>query len=638
MECARGQVLRFDGLGAVMRVPVSRDDVIGLVRPAVDAHTLGITSIAALLSDCRIRAIIADKAVREAVERVDKFNSIKLLRSWICEHRISRLGVSYRLDPQQGEKIFNRLFTQISRCKLLADQGGPLKSLYFAGLPETCRKITREHGSRVEVFSGDEMRSETLEKLGIESLARPAGMVEEIAYDEARLAFAHEWIAKGEYLKEQPIDRSGYNGFGSQQDRLVNRLRHSARQGLLPLMRAHAGAYLPDRLDAFKLFLEWCRKLADTGFLDILSIGTSQLSQSRFGEDWHDHPNGGGVPINSAEEFRAAWQASRPMLVRTYAGTSKISELARMYEKTINMAWHALSFWWFCQIDGRGPLSVRENLQQHLETLQFVAQTGKPFEPNVPHHFGFRGADDVTYVVSAVLAARTAKALGVRYLILQNMLNTPKYTWGIQDLAKSRAMISLVRELEDENFRVFLQPRAGLAYFSSDLRTARVQLAAVTAMMDDIEPHNRLSPELIHVVSFSEGSHLADPPTIDESIKITRSSLAEYRRLKENGKVPALHSHPEVLRRQEEITRGACIVLRAIGRSIARPFTAQGLYEIFVAGFLPVPYLGECLEEFARAVRWQTKVIQGGVKVVDERSRPISPEERAQVTAEFLMK
>ncbi len=619
-----------------MKFPVSRDEVFGLVRPAIDVHTLGITSVAALLNDCNIRTVVADKAVREAVGRPDRFNSVVLLEAWIRRHRITRLGLSYRLDPQQGEMIFNCLFSQICSCELLADQGGPLRSLYFAGLPEACRRIKQEHGNRVEVFSGDETFDETLEKLGIESSVRPTGMAEEIAYDEARLAFAREWIWKGEYQKEKPIDRSGYDGFGNKQDRLVSRLRHSARQGLLPLVRAHAGAYLPNRLDALKLFLEWCRDLAATGFLDILSIGTSQLSQSHFGEDWDDHPNGGGVPINSAEEFRAVWQASRPMLVRTYAGTNRIPQLARMYEETINMAWHTLSFWWFCQVDERGPLSVGENLQQHLETLRFVAQTGKPFEPNIPHHFGFRGADDVTYVVSAVLAARTAKALGVRYLILQNMLNIPKCTWGIQDLAKSRAMISLVRELEDKEFRVFLQPRAGLDYFSPDLEKARIQLAAVSALMDDIEPHNKSSPELVHVVSFSEGAHLADPPIIDESIKITRSSIAEYRRLKAAGQVHCIHSHPEVLRRQEEISSGARAILRAIEESIAQPYTAEGLYQAFAAGFLPVPHVGECLEECAHAVKWRTKVIQGGVKVVDRMSRPIPPEERAQLTAESI--
>jgi hypothetical protein len=207
-------------------------------------------------------------------------------------------------------------------------------------------------------------------------------------------------------------------------------------------MRAHVGPYRPDRAEAVQLFLDWTQQLARAGLLDVLSIGTSQLTQSHFGEDWDNKPNGGGVPINSPDEFRAVWEASRPMLVRTCAGTRNIPQLARVYEATINIAWHALSFWWFSQMDGRGPYSVRENLEQHIETLRFIAESDKPFEPNIPHHFAFRGADDVTCVVSGVLAARTAKTMGVRHLKVSIKSSqrafSPCPTWG--SVARSSRM------------------------------------------------------------------------------------------------------------------------------------------------------------------------------------------------------
>ena len=183
------------------------------------------------------------------------------------------------------------------------------------------------------------------------------------------------------------------------------------------------------------------------------------------------------MPLNTPEELGAVWEAARPMLVRAYAGTRNIPEMARMHERTISIAWHALSLWWFCQTDGRGPYSLGENLRQHIETLKVIAAQGSPFEPNVPHHFAFRGADDVTYVVSAFLAAKLAKRLGIRHLVLQTMLNTPKYTWGVQDLAKARASLRLVRDLESPSFSVMLQPRGGLDYFSPDLDHAKAQLA-----------------------------------------------------------------------------------------------------------------------------------------------------------------
>jgi len=610
------------------------DEVFGLIHPAIDAHTLGISSVAQLLEDCGYPVVIADAFVCAAANHPSHLDNVEIVLDWIRRHGITRLGFSYRLDPAEGVERFGRLLYQLRTRHLFAEQGGPLRGIYFAGLPAACERVCREHGDLVETFDGDETPTETLHKLGVPASRIPAAMTAEVEYDEFRLRFGRELVESGKYLQAQPPNRSGYPEFGTARDTVLARIRHAQQHQQPPLMRAHVGPYLPDREAAVHLFLDWTRQLAQAGFLDVLSIGTSQLSQSHFGEDWTGLPNGGGVPIQSPEEFRTVWQAARPMLVRTYAGTKNIPQLARMYEETIHIAWHALSFWWFCQIDGRGPYTVRENLQQHLETLRFIAESGKPFEPNIPHHFAFRGADDVSYVVSSVLAARTAKRLGVRALILQNMLNTPKATWGIQDLAKSRALLTLVRELEDERFRIILQPRAGLDYFSPDLERAKAQLAAVTALMDDIEPHNPNSPPIIHVVSYSEASHLADPPVVNESIQITIAALQEYRRLRAKGEVEDMAQHREVKARTQELLREARIVLKAIEESIPDPYSAEGLYTVFWAGFLPVPYLWEGREEFAHAVRWQTRVIRGSVKVVDEYGTPIAVEQRVRSAME----
>jgi len=613
---------------------VQPDEVFGFIRPAVDAHTLGISSVEQLLTDCGYRVVVANAPICAAAGQPAKPDNPALLERWILKGGITRLGFSFRLDPQEGAFAFGQMMHLLRGRRLFADQGGPIAGVYFAGLPATCERVKREHGDRVAVFCGDETPAETLQKIGVPPSRIPRVLSEQTSYDEMRLEFARDLIHSEKHLQIQPADRSGYPEFGTSQDRVVARVRHSAENRLPPLMRAHVGPYLPDRIEAVHLFLDWIRQLAQAGLLDVLSIGTSQLTQSNFGEDWGNQPNGGGVPINSSQEFRAIWEAARPMLVRTYAGTKNIPQLARLYEDTIHIAWHALSFWWFSQIDGRGPYPMRESLRQHIETLRFIASSGKPFEPNIPHHFAFRGADDVTYVVSAVLAARTAKALGVRHFILQNMLNTPKSTWGVQDLAKSRAMLQLVRELEDEGFQAILQPRAGLDCFSHDLDKAKVQLAAVSALMDDIEPHDPISPPMIHVVSYSEASHLADPPVVNESIQITRAAIEEYRRLRARGKVPDMSRHPEVDRRTGELLEGARSVLKIIEEAIPAPYTAEGLYTIFASGFLPVPYLWECRDEFRHALKWQTRLLKGSVVVVDESGRPIPAPLRAQAAAE----
>lgn len=609
-------------------------DCVGLLRPGIDSHTLGLDHVSQLLEECGVRVVVADSIITDAVNRISELEDARTVHRWITDNRMAHLGFSYRLDPAEARDHFGRFYHQLRDSRLLAEHGGPIKGLYFAGLPEACRAIEQDYGDRVRVFSGAETPRETLLRLGVPPRLMPHEVRDASEYDDARMQFGRHIVARGDYLGIRPVDRAGYPGYGRAEDHVVSRLDHSARNRLPPLIRAHVGPYQTQRQEAIALFLDWTRQLAQAGYLDILSIGTSQLTQSRFGDDWEGLPNGGGVPINSPAEYRRVWEAARPMLVRTYAGTRNIRELARIYEETTHIAWHALSFWWFCKIDGRGPNTVYQNLREHLDTLRFAAQTNKPFEPNIPHHFAFRGGDDITYVLSAYLAAKTAKLSGVRFLILQIMLNTPKSTWGVQDLAKARALLRLVRDMEDQRFRVILQPRAGLELFSADPEEAKVQLAAATALMADIEPGISDSPEIVHVVSYSEGSRLADPAVINESIQITRKSLEEYPVWQQKGWAPEMTDNAEVNARTDELCSDVRTVLAAIEQSIPEPYTPEGLYRTFAAGFLPAPYLWECRKEFKYASQWPTSLVNGGVKTVDSKGRVVSAQARADTAAQ----
>ena len=295
----------------------------------------------------------------------------------------------------------------IAQCRLLVYQGGPIETIFFAGLVIACERIQNEHKGLVTTFSGGESAVESLNKMGVPDDRIPKQILNSSRYDDYRLDFGKQIIDSQKYQSFKPIDRSGYKEFGTLQDTLEKRLEHNRIQHTnYPLIRAHSGPFFSnvDREASVRVFIEWSERLAASGYLDILSIGTSQLTQSNFGENWGDKPNGGGVPINSPEEYTEVWRNSRPLLLRTYAGTRNIPKMAAMHEKTINICWHALSLWWFNQMDGRGPYDLYTNLKQHFETIKYISGTNKPFEGNVPHHFAFRGADDVTYIVSAYLA------------------------------------------------------------------------------------------------------------------------------------------------------------------------------------------------------------------------------------------
>lgn len=602
-------------------------DVFAFIKPSLDAHTLGVNSAAELLRQCGYKVIIGDDAIDKAMNDFRYEANRKLVLDWLRENRINRIGISYRLDQDEAVKMMGYFMHELESNGMLHYQGGPIRGVFYGGLPEGCRKIEKEHKGFVKTFMGGESVRETLTKMGVPEERIPKDIMEGSLYDDLRMEFGKDVIQAQEYNNFKPIDRSGYKEYGTKQDTVIKRLQYSMqKKPFMPLMRAHVGPYSStvDRLDSIKEFISWAKELASAGYLDILSIGTSQLSQSNFGEDWGDKPNGGGVPINSSEEYSMIWEAARPLLIRTYAGTKNIPQLAQMYEKTINICWHALSLWWFNKLDGRGPYDLYTNLQQHIETMKYIAKTNKPFEANVPHHFAFRGADDVTYIVSAYLSAKLAKKMGIKTFVLQNMLNTPRSTWGVQDLAKSRAMLKLVKSLEDENFRVILQPRAGLDYFKPDLEEAKIQLAAVTALMDDIDPHDETSPPIIHVVSYSEASHLATPDIINESIKITQYSLQKYRQLRRDDKIEDMSRRQDVRERMLELIDAAKTVISGIESSVTDPYSAQGFYTIFAAGFLPVPYLWGEVDEFKYAKYWRTKPVKGGIKIVDENDRPVT--------------
>ena len=590
----------------------------GLLKSSLDAHTLGINAIRGQLEECNQFVLVGSKELEIALREIENKDKQTLIKNWIIENKITHLGISYRLDPKDASNIIRNLIHMIKINHLFNNDGGPLKQCFFAGLPESCQLIENEHHDLVKCFIGSESAYDTLIQLGVEKDEIPSLLIEGSKYDEHLNNVAQQLIDSKNYLSYESPFKGGYPEFGTKQDKLTLRIKNNQTKTNLPLTRVHVGPYLSNREEAVKQFEEWCKELAQANLLDIVSIGSSQLTQSNFNEDWSGLTNGGGVPIQTKEEYQRIFDVSRPLLLRTYSGTKNVPDLAKIHEETINIAWHALSFWWFNQLDGRGPNSVFDNLNEHIETLKYIAQTNKPFEPNIPHHFAFRGSDDVTYVISAVLAARTAKKYGVKDFILQVMLNTPRYTWGIVDIAKARAILQLINPLKDETFNIFLQPRAGLDYFAPDIEKAKVQLAQVSMLMDDIEPHNEFSPEIIHVVSYSEALFLANPKVINESVQITQAALKYYREYKKNNPNFLMQFEEDIRTKTNDLVNEVTILLNSIEEVINDPYTAQGLHDIFAYGYLQTPYLWANKEDFLYATHFKTKVFNGSTILVDE--------------------
>jgi len=376
------------------------------------------------------------------------------------------LGLSYRLTPATLKSILQQFKEKYYELEEKPQQ------LFFAGTPKVV-KVAKEFNLFHEYFVGGESKYKI-----ISTLRRDLG------------------VSEGK--RERPMD-------------LISRIKW---KNPFPVIRAHFG------LPTIKETLKGIKKIANAEILDIISIAPDQNTQANF-----FHPKdrikelsgAGGVPIRSKGDFlkldKARLTGNYPLL-RIYAGTRDFIKLAKLYRETFHNAWAAIPIFWFNQMDGRGPLQLKESIKQHLEAIKWHAENNIPVEINDSHHWSLRNAPDAIAVADMYLSGIIAKNLGVRYFIAQYMFNTPPSSSFNMDLAKILAKNELLNTLKDKNFSVIKQVRTGLASFPSDLDKAKGQLAAATMVQMAIRP------DIVHVVSYTEADHAALPEDIIASCKI----------------------------------------------------------------------------------------------------------------------
>ncbi|MBW4827111.1 MAG: cobalamin-dependent protein [Clostridiaceae bacterium] len=286
-----------------------------------------------------------------------------------------------------------------------------------------------------------------------------------------------------------------------------------------PILRHHLG------LPSIEKTTEAIEKVAKAEVLDVISIAPDQNAQEHFFEqDKMDHrlDGAGGVPLRSREGFSKLYEAAQVgnyPLLRCYSGTKNLLPFAKVLKETIDNAWCAVPLFWYSDLDKRGPRTIREAMKENQQVMKWHGDRDIPVEVNDPHHWSLRDAHDAIGVAAAYLAAYNAKKMGVNDYIAQYMFNVPAFMSPQMDLAKMLAKIELVESLEDENFRIYRQARAGLASFPADLSQAKGQLASSAYLAMAIKPH------IYHVVGYCEAHHAAGAEEIIESCKIVRGVI-----------------------------------------------------------------------------------------------------------------
>jgi methylmalonyl-CoA mutase cobalamin-binding subunit len=481
------------------------------------------------------------------------------------------VGVSYRLTPETGAQLLGA-FAEA------ADELRTAGTRFVFGGTQPVAAQAREIGFFERAFDGSEP-------------------------DDAVLAFL-----KGQ--AQQP---------GMAVEYPQTMVARTAWKAPFPLLRHHFG------LPSLEATRQGVAQIADAEALDVISLGIDQDAQANF-----FHPErqdlrrtgAGGVPVRSADDYRALYAASRrgnmPML-RTYSGTDDFVRLAEMYVDTINSAWCAIPLFWFNQMDGRGPWDLAGSIREHQQVMAWYGQRSIPVELNEPHHWGMRDAPDVVFVVTAYLSAYNARACGVRDYIAQLMFNSPPGHSDAMDLAKMLACLELIGELEHPDFRIWRQTRTGLLSYPLDPTAARAHLAASVYLQMALRPH------IIHVVSHTEAHHAASADDVIEACGLARRVIENALR----GQ-PDMTADPAIRRRVDELVREAQITLDAICAltdpgvidPLADPAT---LARAVACGILDAPQLRN--NRFARG-QILTRMIDGACVVVDSAGHSLTETQR----------
>jgi methylmalonyl-CoA mutase cobalamin-binding subunit len=497
--------------------------------------------------------------------------SVQDLLAAARREKVDLVGVSYRLTPETGERLLGEFAEAASE---LHEAG---VRFAFGGTPPVAERA-RALGFFERVFDGSEP-------------------------PEAVLA----------YLKGQPAEGAGEKDFPQT---IVERIRWKAP---FPILRHHFG------LPTMEATLEGIARIAEAQALDVISLGIDQDAQENF-----FHPErqdarrkgAGGVPVRSADDYRALYAASRRgnfPLMRTYSGTDDFIRLAEMYVDTINIAWAAIPLFWFNQMDGRGPWDLEGSIREHQAVMKWYGERGIPVELNEPHHWGMRDAPDVVFVVSAYLAACNARAFGVKDYIAQLMFNSPPGLSDAMDLAKMLAALDLVEPLAGPDFRIWKQTRTGLLSYPLDPDAARAHLAASVYLQMALKPH------IVHIVGHTEADHAATAQDVIESCTMARRAI-------ENALAgqPDMTADPKIQRRRKELAAEARVTLEAI-RSLAAPGVPDPLTDpatlakAVTHGILDAPHLKN--NPFGRGVI-RSRIVHGQCLAVDADNLPIIEEKR----------
>lgn len=519
-----------------MEKPTKRRVLNCSIDPCV--HTLGVEKFAEWMETMGIGYLAIKLGPAVSIdELIDK----------IRESKPEVVSFCYRLGDLHVDEIIKELVEKVCKFELQNAKSGI--RYCFGGLRPAANLVRAMTGLHVlkDKFSPNKDRHFNLEKIA-----------EDYKDNEKYQKFFD--LVVDDYVTMAELDEFARNRIKIAKDKiawsddLLERIKQVRELENRPILRAHIGA----AAETIQPTVDGVKAISEAGCLEIVSLAPDQVTQAflpkfdRGEENPKKYRNGeGGSPIRSREDLRTLKDATKcgnyPM-TRIYSGTDELVEAAKIFEETLHMPFPAVPIFFYNRLDGRGPLSILDGINEHFNTMRWWALIDKPLEINDPHQWQLRRCTDDMYVTDHILCGIVAMKMGLKNYVMQLMFDLPPEIEPLNDLAKMKAAFEIIEPLTRYfDYNIIKETRGGLSSFPPNLDEAKSHLAMTTYWQMFMEP------EIVHVVSYCEAHHDAKPEDIVASCDITKQSFKEY----ERAPLPDIWNIPSVADRKEELKNGA---------------------------------------------------------------------------------
>lgn len=483
----------------------------------------------------------------------------------VHKYRPKYIGLSYR----QNEKIAVDELTKVVHYLAMTGLVKPKDDvkIQFAGLPKTIEilkaKVSEFPLHVILCESSPNVRERITETVDFFDIIENRNLIIDKIYEELVPKsieifdqLADEAICNDDYKNEPPLPVPSMDGCCD----YVKRIQEAP----FPVLRSHFG--IPDK--TIWPTVEGIRQLAEARVLDEVSLGSSDLSQRYFGhpEMFEQLKNDGGVPYKDYADLVALYQASR---CGNYPGVKPychVTDLVNFVHQCLDAgmlkgAHQAVPLYWFNELDGRGPATIRESVKEHFAAVRELAKVGVPVEMNDPNQWSSRWAHDTIIVSSYALISAVMTMCGVQNMVLQMQFNKPKETGDYADLAKMQAGLEMAKRISlgrSNPANILRETRTGIESLSADMNLAKWQLARSTFLQMCMDPH------IIHIVSYCEANYAARPEDIIDSSRLIRRAVRIFQENKED--ILRVIDNPIVKERKDFLISESSYLLHEIAK------------------------------------------------------------------------